>query len=80
MKKLILTVIAFLSFGLYHQAMAQDSGEKNPNLKQGGKYIGHKKDGKMHGKGVYEWKNGDRFEGNFVDGRTGDEGGNHERP
>ena len=72
MKKFILTVLAFLSFGAYNSIMAQgqdDAAQRNPDLNNSGKYTGNKKDGKMHGKGVYEWKNGDRFEGNFVNGQ-----------
>ena len=28
-------------------------------------YIGHYKKGKKHGDGIYEWKNGDKYEGEF---------------
>ncbi|MBQ2298540.1 MAG: phosphatidylinositol-4-phosphate 5-kinase, partial [Bacteroidaceae bacterium] len=70
MKKLILTVLSFIALGAYNHAMAQESlAEKNPDFKDAGKYTGDKKSGKMHGQGVYEWKNGDRFEGNFVEGQ-----------
>ena len=72
MKKFILSVLAFLSFGAYNSIMAQspdDAAQRNPDLNNAGKYTGSKKGGKMHGKGVYEWKNGDRFEGNFENGQ-----------
>ena len=70
MKKFILTVLSFIALGAYNHAMAQSDGaEKNPNLDDEGSYKGGRKMGKMHGQGIYEWKNGDRFEGNFENGQ-----------
>ena len=48
MKKFILTVLAFLSFGAYNSIMAQsqdNAAQRNPDLNNAGKYTGSKKDG-----------------------------------
>lgn len=34
------------------------------------RYEGDWKDGKMHGRGVYTWENGDMATGNFVGGEV----------
>jgi len=56
MKKFLLTVLAFLSFGAYSHIMGQttatDTQQKNPDLKTAGKYTGSKKAGTLHGQGV----------------------------
>ena len=56
MKRLFLTVLCFLTFGLYNVAMSQtvNNEQKRPDFSNRGKYVGTKKNGKMHGKGVYE--------------------------
>ena len=38
-------------------------------------YIGEFKDGLPHGKGTYRWKNGDFYEGNWMNGRREGSGG-----
>jgi hypothetical protein len=39
------------------------------NGNQNGKYVGEMRDGRTHGKGLYECRNGDRYEGDFVEGK-----------
>ena len=45
------------------------NGRQGEIVSGGEKYIGQKKDGKRHGKGVQVWPDGDKYEGEFIDDR-----------
>lgn len=76
MKRFFSTILSImvLTTSAMAQGMEQVNMQQHDNImagdtKTGGKYIGKKKNGKMHGKGIYEWENGDTYEGDFADGQ-----------
>lgn len=60
------------------ESKSRDSAETNNatepsveiELEGGDKYRGQHKNGKLHGKGVYAFSNGDIYEGDFLNGTT----------